>query len=132
LQDWCLAGGRLECVHAAADRNVHLLVRTLGAGSGGFDLKVRVGRVDGSTLAGPGSVGFRIGIRGPLPDFRNALAFGQGLDAGLTAEGGLFIGAVGEATPGAIKLDLAEAQLRLTGRPESDGYALTLSVSDKS
>src|SRR5687768_2240701 len=30
LQDWRLAEGRAECTNAAADRNVHLLVRSIG------------------------------------------------------------------------------------------------------
>src|SRR6266516_594381 len=30
LQDWRLAGGRMECIKAAANRNVHLLTRQLG------------------------------------------------------------------------------------------------------
>ena len=77
LQDWQVKNGRIECTHAAADRNVHVLVRALGEQDGDFDLRVQVGRVDGSALnQGQGSVGFRIGSRGPLPDFRNALIFG--------------------------------------------------------
>lgn len=132
LQDWRVAGGRIECTNAAVDRNVHLLVRSLGEQVGGFDLKVRVGRTDGGALAGKGSVGFRVGVRGPLPDYRNSLVFGRGLDAGLTADGGMFIGAIADAKPGTVKLDFTEAQLRLTGQPEGDGFALTLSVSDRS
>src|SRR5437763_9437170 len=30
LQDWRVAGGRIECIKAAANRNVHLLTRQLG------------------------------------------------------------------------------------------------------
>ncbi len=132
LQDWRIAGGRIECTHAAADRNVHLLVRSLAERDGDFTVAVDLARPDGSVLGkGAGSAGFRIGIRGQLPDHRNALLFGRGLDAGLTAEGGLFIGAVGEAKPGAVKLDAPELRLSLTGKPTAEGYALTLSAADK-
>src|SRR5437667_11416388 len=34
LQDWRLAGGRVECVNAALDRSVHLLTRAVSAGAG--------------------------------------------------------------------------------------------------
>src|SRR5262245_47602158 len=30
LQDWRLAGGRIECINTAANRNVHLLTRQVG------------------------------------------------------------------------------------------------------
>lgn len=130
LQDWRLAGGRAECFNAAADRNLHLLVRSLGE-DGDFFLRVRVGRTGGAPLSqGRGSAGFRIGIRGPLPDYRNSLIYGRGLDAGLTAEGGLFIGTVAEAKAGAVALSLPEVELRLTGTSADDGYHLTLTASD--
>lgn len=132
LQDWRVANGRAECTHAAADRNVHLLVRSLGEQPGDFNLKVKVARADGTALnRGQGSFGFRIGIRGPLPDFRNTLIFGRGIDAGVTAEGGLFVGAIAEAKPGTVKLDTTEVELRLTASPGADGYVLTLAVFDK-
>ena len=133
LQDWRLKNGRLECTNAAGDRNVHVLVRTLGEQDGDFDLRVQVGRVDGSALGkGQGSVGFRIGTRGPLPDFRNAVIFGRGIDAGLTSTGGLFIGAIADAKAGTAKLDVTEAELRLSGARAGDEYRLTLAVFDKS
>ncbi len=85
MQDWRIANGRLECIKAAADRNVHLLTRQLGAQQGDLRMSVRVGRMDGKPLAdGPGSVGFRVGVRGPLDDYRNSLIFGSGLDAGIS------------------------------------------------
>lgn len=132
LQDWQVKNGRIECTQAAGDRNVHLLVRALGEKAGDFDLSVEVARVDGRAFgAGQGSFGFRVGIRGPLPDFRNALIFGRGVDAGVTAEGGVFVGAVADAKAGTVKLDGATAvRLRLRGAPEGEAYALTLSVSD--
>src|SRR5438132_1265973 len=34
LQDWCLTSGRIECLHAALDRNVQLLTCDLGPQAG--------------------------------------------------------------------------------------------------
>jgi hypothetical protein len=131
LQDWRIRDGAIECTHAAADRNVHLLVRSLGETDGDFSLSVRLSRADGTAFAaGKGSAGFRIGIRGPLEDFRNRLIFGRGFDAGLTSEGGLFLGAVTEAQAGAAKLGGGAVTLRLTGLPAPDGCRLTLSATD--
>src|SRR4051812_37533962 len=105
LQDWQIANGRIECTNAAADRNVHLLTRSLAERDGKFSLRVRIGRTDGSPLGkGAGSAGFRFGIRGSLPDYRNNLIFGRGVDAGITATGSLFIGSVTDGRPGAVPL----------------------------
>lgn len=129
LQDWRIANGRIECTNAAVDRNVHLLVRSLAEREGDFTIRVRVGRTDGSPLGqSAGSVGFRVGIRGSLPDYRNNLIVGRGIDAGLTATGGLFIGTVADAKAGTVKLDAREAELRLTGAPAGENYKLTLAV----
>src|SRR5687768_17470165 len=89
LQDWRLVKGRIECHNAAFDRNVHLLTRELGPLSGNLEMRVRLGRLGGPLRGGKGSVGFRIGIQGPLKEYRNSLIFGSGLNAGITAEGGL-------------------------------------------
>src|SRR4051812_18840062 len=63
LQDWRLAGGRIECINAAAGRSVHLLTRALGEGPGDLSVSVRVGRVGGGLGDGRGSV--RVRLRGP-------------------------------------------------------------------
>lgn len=92
LQDWRLADGRIECLNAASDRNVHLLTRQLGENNNGFRMTVRVGRIGGGPLlGGKGSVGFRI-AQGPLHEYRNSLIFGTGFEAGLTSDGRLFLG----------------------------------------
>ena len=131
LQDWQIAKGRIECTNAAADRNVHLLTRLVGEGKGTLDLSVRVGRVAGGTLgAGKGTVGFRIGVQGPLRDYRNSLIYGRGLDAGISGAGALFIGEVRSAKPGVAILDTEAADLRLTAEPSGDTYTVTLTVHD--
>lgn len=130
-QDWRIAGGRIECVNAAPDRNVHLLTRQLGGKPGDLHLSVRVGRVgSGRWGQGKGSAGFRIGIQGPLREYRNSLVFGTGLDAGVTGEGGLFIGEWESAKPGAIPTDLTSLELRLTAETRGGAYTLTLAVHD--
>ena len=129
MQDWRIANGRLECIKAAADRNVHLLTRQLGAQQGDLRMSVRVGRMDGKPLAdGPGSVGFRVGVRGPLDDFRNSLIFGSGLDAGISPAGQLFVGSPADATGPTIAA--SDVELRLVVEPRGTGYVLTLSAHD--
>lgn len=131
LQDWRVAKGRIECVNAAPDRHVHLLTRELGAGPGDLATSVRVGRAAGGTLAvGKGSFGFRIGIKGPLDDYRSRLIAGAGLNAGLTADGTLFIGDVRSAGTTHIDLKGESVELRLTVEPEGDHVRARLSARD--
>src|SRR5687768_14688711 len=75
LQDWQTANGRIECTHAAPDRNVHVLTRQLGERVGTLDMRVRLGRL-GNAPAPAESAGFRIGAQGPLAEYRNNLIFG--------------------------------------------------------
>ncbi|HEX3868962.1 MAG TPA: alkaline phosphatase D family protein [Pirellulales bacterium] len=132
LQDWRVADGRIECHHAAPDRNVHLLTRQLASHAGDVEMSMRVGRIGGGAVGeGQGSAGFRIGIRGPLEDYRNALIFGAGIDAGLTSAGALFIGKIEDAKPGKIALDGNVVELRLCAKPQAGSYVVTLSALDE-
>ncbi len=138
LQDWRLAAGRAECVNAAADRNVHVLTRQLVARRGTADVRVRIGRVGGGSLAGKGSAGFRLGILGSLKDypelhdFRNNLwpTGPSGIAAGISADGSLFIGRIGQ--PAAVKLDLAReaVDLHLAVAPAGESYEAVLTAAD--
>ena len=138
LQDWCIAGGRIECVNAAVDRNVHLLTRQLANRTGTLEMQVRIGRAGDGPLAGKGSAGFRLGILGTLKDYpelhdyRNNLwpAAGAGFNSGFTADGTLFLGRPNGAN--AAKLDLAResVELRLALVPKAGGYEATLSALD--
>lgn len=138
LQDWRVTNGRAECTNAAADRNIHALTRQLVAQTGNVRMAVRVGRAGGGLLAGKGSFGFRLGILGTLRDYpehhdyRNNLwpAPGSGFNAGVTADGGLFVGALADS--GKVKLDLAreELDLRLVAEPKGGDYTVTLTALD--
>ncbi len=137
-QDWQVASGRIECLNAAADRNVHLLTRQLANRSGTLELRVLVGRAGGGPLAGKGSAGFRIGILGTLKDYpelhdyRNNLwsAPASGFNAGFAADGSLFL--LRPGAPNAVKLDLAResVELRLAITPQGAAYGATLSAHD--
>ena len=128
LQDWQIANGRIECTNAAPDRNVHVLTRQLGERKGALDMSVRVGRAEGGVLVTTGSVGFRIGAQGPLREYRNSLIFGRGLEAGISADGSMFVGDVRSAKPVTPAADATE--LRLRAEPSQDTYTVTLTARD--
>jgi phosphodiesterase/alkaline phosphatase D-like protein len=127
LQDWRIAGGRIECTKSAVNRNVHLLTRDLGEQPGTLQMSVKIGRIGGK-LSGDGSAGFRIGIRGPLNEYRNNVIYGQGLDAGFSGEGKLFIG----APAGGVAVDLAgeSIELRLVVEPRGEQSNASISAHD--
>ena len=130
LQDWRIAGGRIECVNPAANRNVHLLTRQLGEARGELTMSAVVGRIGGAWGDGKGSAGFRIGIRGPLDEYRNSLIFGSGLDAGVTADGRVFVGPLASAKAISIPESVESLRLDLASRPNGSQETVTLTVRD--
>ena len=69
-------------------------------------------------------MGFRVGIKNQMNDYRATAIYGQGLNAGVNADGRLFIGKLESSAP---RVDLAnEIELHLQARPSSEGYAVSL------
>lgn len=130
LQDWRIADGRLESTFAGPDRNVHLLTQQLGKRKGFFNTVVKIGRVESDKLTGEGSVGFRIGIMGPLQEYRNSLFNGSGLDCGLTGAGRLFIGNVNDVKSEVVDLKRNSIELRLNAQPLASHYQIRLSAHE--
>ncbi|MCA9072220.1 MAG: twin-arginine translocation pathway signal, partial [Planctomycetaceae bacterium] len=130
LQDWKIHPELgIECLNAAANRNLHWITRSLGKKSGSFEMSVVIGRPNNGNLGkGKGSAGFRIGIRGPLEDYRNAVVFGNGLDIGFNVKDGLFIGRVKSQKPVGEVFDRQWIRLDLKGEPVGEKYRLTLSA----
>ncbi len=112
LEDWLLRDGRLENVAAGGDRNVFLLTREVANRAGDLELSVRLGPLQGRTIAhGEGWVGFRVGIRGALGDYRDSAVRGVGTDVGVATEDGrLFIGTLEENAP-TVPVSLSELDL---------------------
>jgi hypothetical protein len=131
LQDWRVAGGRVECIFPSMDRQLHLLTRAVKPGAGRLEMNVTVGRAGGGALGqGAGSVGFRLGNRGQLEDYRHALVHGRGTDVGLTAAGGLFIGDVTKAEAGKVNLERESVGLHLLAEASDAGVEVTLMAHD--
>lgn len=106
LQDWRLKDGRIECITSGTDRNLALLTRQLADTPGAFSMSVRLGRM--SEKAGHGWAGFSIGRKGrlaqwpDLADYRDNAVRGEGLRAGISMDGHLFIGSLFNPPAGAI------------------------------
>ncbi|MEZ5360836.1 MAG: alkaline phosphatase D family protein [Bryobacterales bacterium] len=130
LQDWRVSEGRVECHFPSMNRQLHLLTHGGTAGAGRLEMNATAGRLGGGSFAGPGSVGFRLGSKGRLEDYRHALVHGRGLDVGLTGAGGLFIGDINEAEAGAVNLDRASVALHLAAEATEAGASVTLMAHD--
>ena len=126
LQDWRVQEGRLECFSPGGDRNVFLLTREVADRPGDFTMSVYLGKL-GNGAAAQGFVGFRVGIKNPMNDYRATAIYGRGMNAGVNAEGRLFIG---ELEPSASRVDLnRELRLQLHAAPSAKGYKVMLRAS---
>jgi len=125
LQDWRVNGGALECAKAAPNRSLILLTRELSARLEPFSSSIAIAPWPaGSERAASAWIGFRIAARGRFGDYRDDAVYGKGIDAGMRADGSLFIGdssnaGVGDAaTIRQLRIALVEAgggwQLRLS------------------
>lgn len=126
MEDWRLHNSRLEVIRSGVGRNVQLLTRQLGAQQGTLDMSLLVGRRDQNN--GPASVGFSIGIRSELGDYRSALFHGKGLSAGIAANHGLFIGAPAQAKASQAIAKAKLVRLHLNAKPRGDKYLVTLTA----
>jgi alkaline phosphatase D len=124
LQDWRKAGDRMECHSAGGDRNVFWLSKEIAQNPQSFRMSVRLGEMESGPKS-EGWVGFRIGMRGHFNDYRDTAVRGLGLEAGVTSDGHLFIGKVGN---GPVVSSLEDLNLVLQG----SGDKLRLTAGDKS
>ncbi|HSU33504.1 MAG TPA: hypothetical protein VLJ11_19905 [Bryobacteraceae bacterium] len=126
LQDWRMRAGRLECHSPGGDRNVALLTWSVADRPGDLTLTVRCGQIERAKLE-QGFVGFRLGIKHQMEDYRAAAIYGRGMDAGLSADGRLFIGTLEASAP---EVDLAdELRLEFQARPSAAGYSVKLTAT---
>ncbi len=88
MEDWQLRDGRIEVLRGGGNRNVHLLTGQIKKGGGPFEMSVKIGCLDAGKPVR--SAGFRVGIKSELGDYRSALFFGYGINAGINRDGNLF------------------------------------------
>lgn len=157
LQDWRLAGGRLECVESSSSRpmrTVQLLTASLGPNRGTCTMSVRTGAIEPRSQSGKQSwTGFLIGAGGSRVDYRlTALVHDKPAeDGGLVAaidgtgrivfrdfasgkprSGGTAIvdGVQQSNSPDTFSLDDLKLQLEI--EPAGDSYRVTLAAFDHS
>lgn len=128
LQDWLVREGAAVCATHGSNRALHCLTYRLKPDAQPFEAQVELQFLEPRSNLASGYAGFRIGAVGPIPDYRSAAVFGEGLDVGVTRAGRLFIG--DETGTGSIPTD-QPIRLRLQAQPVGSGYELTLSALEE-
>lgn len=122
LQDWQLRGGKAVCIVREKDRTLHCLTCQLSDRGESFETHVTVELPAEVNSAGQ-KAGFMIGAKGKFDDYRSAAVFGQGLRAGITGNGRLFVGT--ELGHEEIPRD-KPIILSLQASPQDDLYKVTI------
>lgn len=123
MEDWKVENGAAECLTGAGNRNIHLVTHQITNVEGGFEMSVDVEAL--STGKQKASVGFRIGIRSDLNEYRSNSFANGGINAG-SKDGNLMLG---QKT---VKLGPGDKveRLSLSGKPSGQKYSLTLRSLD--
>jgi hypothetical protein len=122
LQDWQIREGKARCDVSSNNRTLHCLTYQITEQQGDFETSAVI-EVLNPTTSPQHYVGFRVGAKGRFEDYRSAAVFGQGMDAGITTEGVLFIG--DQQAP--LKLDVNQPiLLLLKATPVGNMNRLTL------
>lgn len=99
LEDWRLSRGRIECLVGASNRYLYLLTGGVAGGSGDLEVTMIVSVPElPERPRARNYLGLRLGVKSKSGDFREAALSAQGLEAGLTSEGLLFIGELESVT----------------------------------
>ncbi len=127
LENWRIDDGRLECISGDPNQSVHLLTCQLGDEPGTFEISAVVGLQEGSE--GDGSVGFEIGIRSELGDYRSSLLRGSGITFRLHADGNVQFGSGGLVKTEGFQWPPEGVRMKLRVRPQEDRYLVLAGFS---
>lgn len=130
MMDWQLNEGRVEITQGGRGHDLQLLTHQMRAGNGSFQMSVRAGELlDHAKEKSIGAVGFRFAITGAMPDeYRSGLFGSYGVNAGITTEGKLFIGA--KFSPENLNVTLLE-DVRLDIKIDCKGSNASATITAK-
>ncbi|MGC8892830.1 MAG: hypothetical protein ACP5P6_09560 [Candidatus Saccharicenans sp.] len=141
LEDWRVAGGKIENLTASSNCYLYVLTREIkshpetNSDRAEISFKVSVPSLP-SRPRTRNYVGWRLGIKGPIDDYRSAAVAGQGMEVGVTTEGLLFIGDLESVSSEELQENVREAlkegiELKLRVEPGNSGFRVGLKVLTK-
>mgnify|MGYP001821184139 CR=1 FL=1 len=120
MEDWRVVDGAAECQTNGGDRNLHLITHQLTDATKSLAMSVLVRQVESGKQDG---VGFRIGVRSELNEYRSNCFASGGINAGLL-DGNIILG----RRQAPIDVDVKQTvKLSLTGQPSGDRRWATIS-----
>ncbi|MFH1303171.1 MAG: alkaline phosphatase D family protein [Planctomycetota bacterium] len=124
MEDWRIVDGAAECQTTGGDRNIQLVTHQLTNVDAPFTMSVRVSQVE--VKQQDGGVGFRVGVKSDINEYRSNCFAKGGIKAGVI-DGTLVLGNKQQKLNNPV--DMKDCVLTLTGKPDDDKYSLTLTVS---
>ncbi|MEM8583713.1 MAG: alkaline phosphatase D family protein [Bacteroidota bacterium] len=125
MENWCIKDGGVETTHGGGNRNLQLITRRLTAPNQPFEMQVKVAYL--SHEDNDGGVGFRLGMRNEIDDYRSHCFEQKGLDAGVKS-GELILG---EEAVGLNNWDPNKPFLLIiSGKPSADKALVELKALD--
>lgn len=127
MEDWRVVDGAAECQSTAGDRSVHVVTHQLTNTKGSFETSVVVSQVEKKRR--DAGVGFKIGVKSDLNEFRSNCFTQKGLRIGLKSNELVLAGKTKKIEK---EFKLQNVQLVLSGKPSGENYNLTLRAIDAS
>ena len=125
LQDWRITDGSAECLVSDINRTLFSLTCQLSERREPFETTVTIASFNKASRSEKDYVGFRVGAVGRIEGYRSAAVFGQGLDAGITTDGILFIG----EKKSDEKISVGDgSKLRLRATLQGETYTIEISL----
>lgn len=130
MEDWRVKNGRIEFTGSRKYSRVNLLTSVLEPGIGEASIEVDLGVMNKDNKNKKGSAGFSIGIKDEIdPDVKAACYYGEGVNAGISTDGTLFI--ADKKAPLPEHFDFSDLRLRVKIERFNNNTELVLTCSGK-
>lgn len=124
MEDWRIVDGAAECQSTGGSRNIQLLTHQLTNAKAPFKMSVHVSQRE--VKQQDGGVGFRIGVKSDLNEYKSNCFAKSGIKAGIVKDK-LILGNKEQKLKQPV--NMKDCVLTVVGKPEGEKYSLTLMVS---
>lgn len=124
MEDWRIKEGAAECLSTGGSRNIQLVTHQLTNTEAPFRMSVHVNQQE--VKQQDGGVGFRVGVKSDINEYRSNCFAKGGIKAGVVA-GEMVLGNKQQKLT--QPADMKNCVLTLIGKPDGEKYSLTLIVS---